>query len=1055
MDSSRWKVVNRIFHAALDLPASDRKPFVVAESNGDVDLQFEVERLLQADEAADSRYLESPLIDNSAPHRIRSSEPALRPGTLLDKRFSILRLVGEGGMGQVYEARDRELRVSVALKVIRPEIASHPEAVARFRQEVRLARRITHPNICRIYDLNRETLVCSDGSSAELLYLTMEFLNGETLADRIQRAGALSPEESLEIARQMAAGLDAAHDIGVIHRDIKPANIHLVVGKRGAQACTRVVITDFGLARLDPVQMEAELSSPTSLARPIGTLCYMAPEQLENGSVSAATDVYAFGLVLFEMITGARAFPPSSLLSGIAQRLNGRTPSAQAVVAEVSAAWEKVIQGCLHLDPAERFPAAADAVKVLEGGQSRLPAVRRAAEAARSYPRSKWGAIVAAICVALALLATGFRYYQWKAQSSVTAGALIYLAPVRNATGDHSLDNLTELIQAGLTQSAHITLLDRSRVGDILQQMTKAPETPITEPVAREIAMRGGAVRAIFPTVSREGRDFRLDIDIQQPDNTPSRYRNHWTNSFAWSAPQPASGQIPQDLLRAVRNSSDWIRHEVGESANDIARLDVPPEDATTSSWEALEEYIRAERLQGEEQTNRAVDALQNAVRLDPEFATAFARLGDLLVATGHYEQGYDSYRRALDLNQTSRLTRKEIDRIQGEFAYDSFDFEAAEAAYRDYSEYYQNDYIGWNFRGYPLVLMDRTDEAITVLQKAYSIDPSRSNAPFELGRAAIAARNFSEALHWASVLSSQGELGISNYLIGVVRFLKGDYPGALAAFEAIRQSRAVEDSSWRYLQLAEAQADLGKPEQADASLTAGMEVDRQNGFFANLSEKLIARSYLEARAGNYQLCLRDIRAALALDASPVRLLGASTSLGTAWLRAPGSARPSLLRELLEVANILPHTPEEISTIARLRLDGEVLLAKGDYQNALVQFRKASRMEAPAAGQEYLARALRLSAAHLTDARRQKMALAEAMQVYGLTALRPNLVWIQPIQPLPGIFRDQLVSYCDLASLLQVDNENARAARMAFSALGDKVAHNIRYSISHNASSHR
>lgn len=208
MDQDRWKNVNRIFHASLEVSLSERHEFVLSASNGDPELQSEVEFLLKADQEAGS-YLESPLLTAS----LFSNSAPLTPGDVLCARFRILRAIGEGGMGHVFEAYDSELTVHLALKTIRPEIASNPESLFRFRQEVRLARQITHPNVRRTFDIERETRVVDPVSNAkqEVVFLTMESLEGETLDSRIKRTGFLPLDKALHVARQIADALAAAH----------------------------------------------------------------------------------------------------------------------------------------------------------------------------------------------------------------------------------------------------------------------------------------------------------------------------------------------------------------------------------------------------------------------------------------------------------------------------------------------------------------------------------------------------------------------------------------------------------------------------------------------------------------------------------------------------------------------------------------------------------------------------------------------------------------------------------------------------------------------------
>jgi serine/threonine protein kinase len=203
-------------------------------------------------------------------------ESPLKPGDVLCERFKILRVVAEGGMGHVFEALDTELNVHVALKVIRPEIAAAPEALARFRQEVRLARSITHPNVCRTFDIDRETRILSpkNGTKIDIVFLTMELLQGETLASRIKRSGRLTLDEVLRLACQIADALGAAHALGIVHRDMKPANVMLVFPENAAAQEDRAVIMDFGLARLDPVLLAVDFgdsAGPESASGSMGT----------------------------------------------------------------------------------------------------------------------------------------------------------------------------------------------------------------------------------------------------------------------------------------------------------------------------------------------------------------------------------------------------------------------------------------------------------------------------------------------------------------------------------------------------------------------------------------------------------------------------------------------------------------------------------------------------------------------------------------------------------------------------------------------------------------
>jgi len=253
----------------------------------------------------------------TGPRSVRAGAAAslvtFRPGDVLAQRFKIMRFLAQGGMGEVYEAEDLELGGRVALKTIRPEIATEPRIIQRFKREIALSRKVTHPNVCRIFDLFHHRMEWGTGE-AELSFLAMELLQGETLASKLRAVGRMTSAEALPIVEQMAAGLDAAHRAGVVHRDFKSANVVLVPAEEDGHHIEgpgqRAVVTDFGLAR----SVDGGEGLSTGLGM-VGTSAYMAPEQVEGGEVTPAADIYALGVVLYEMVTGVRPFVGDSPLS--------------------------------------------------------------------------------------------------------------------------------------------------------------------------------------------------------------------------------------------------------------------------------------------------------------------------------------------------------------------------------------------------------------------------------------------------------------------------------------------------------------------------------------------------------------------------------------------------------------------------------------------------------------------------------------------------------------------------------------------------------------------
>jgi serine/threonine protein kinase len=271
----------------------------------------------------------------------------LRAGQLLAERFRIIGSLGAGAMGQVYEAEDLELGERIALKVASTDPMAPPGSEARFSREIRLARRITHPNVCRVFDL-----VDTNRGPLRLRFYTMELLDGATLESRCKQVIRFSPDEVAPLLRQMAEGLEAAHAADVVHRDLKPANIMLVPDGRGG---TRVVLTDFGLA----ASTRGDLQRITLSL--VGTPMYMAPEQVNPGQpITRATDLYALGVITFEMLTGQPPFVGDSWYETARMRLMSPPPSPRALVPDLDPRWETLVLRCMAQNPAERFASARE-----------------------------------------------------------------------------------------------------------------------------------------------------------------------------------------------------------------------------------------------------------------------------------------------------------------------------------------------------------------------------------------------------------------------------------------------------------------------------------------------------------------------------------------------------------------------------------------------------------------------------------------------------------------------------------------------------------------------
>lgn len=1041
-----------IFRAALGVASGERHSYVAAASHGDEALRAEIEHLLVADGEAETRL--NSHAGSAIPHF--ESSTLVQPGDILCGRFRIVRAIGRGGMGQVFEAWDAELAVRVAVKVIHPDAASDEETLSRFRQEVRLARKITHPAVCRTFDLEREARVDEGpGKRPEIFFLTMEYLEGETLAARIARAGPLPLDEALHIARQIADGLQAAGALGIVHRDMKPANIMLVAAEAGAPGWPRAVIMDFGLARGSALPTDETRSNLSQAGRLMGTLAYMAPEQLEGGPVSARTDIYALGLILFEMTTGMRAFRSGGFTGGIARRIAGAPSSPEDIVPGLPAHWRKAIDGCLRTNPSERFQSAAEVVSALEGVQAVASPTAPPTTAQQPVaPNRRWSrraAVFAAVLLAVtAIIYATLRPLRSQGESPVAPGASIYLAPVSNTTGEARLNDVTELLRAGLAQSAQVNLLDQGRAREILEEMTKAPDAEIDQATAREIAMRAGAARVVFATASGASGSYKLTIEVQQPDNTPARYRKHWTAAFAWHAAGASgapSGAIPAELLAAVRDASDWVRLQAGESRNDIARLDAPPADVTTSDWEALSDYALGNKLAVEGRREEAVDALQSAIRIDPQFALAYAALGDLQMILYRPSEGLESYRRALEGGAERRLSLRERARIKGMLAHDTGDFENCESVYRDYTIYYPNDYLGWFRRGRPLLLLNRANESIEVLDRAHRVDPDRPGALVQILRANLVLGNTAAAGQNLEEIRRRYSPDVVLYSQGTIEAVQGDDQSAAESFEKLAGMRDSSYSLSGLRMLADLRAEQGNYAEAEKLLSS--EIDNA----AERPGMLIDRAWVRCRQHETSLCISDLNQALHDDRSPQSLYAASAVLGNAIALSSGADRDALRDDLrsLDPAKV----SSQFGTIAELeqhRLHGEVLLADRRYAEAISEFRQVDTLDAPFNSREYLARALAEWAKAESSPGKADALRREAAERYATTALHRAVVWQFPQAYLPGFYADQLEAWLEVSAHLSPEDPQREAKLAELSRLrpGAAVA---RQSAAHRSTS--
>jgi tetratricopeptide (TPR) repeat protein/tRNA A-37 threonylcarbamoyl transferase component Bud32 len=616
-------------------------------------------------------------------------------------RFTILEVLGEGAMGVVYRARDAMLGRDVALKLIRPELAAEPRNRSRFLRECRAAAALNHPGVATIYEAG-ET---GDGQ----LYLASELVAGETLQDRLERDGAMSPEEVVAVGIQLADALEAAHSRGAIHRDIKPSNLMLT-------ADGRLKVLDFGLARL--VQADGTDSGDdrrtvdqTQEGAVVGTPAYMSPEQASGMTVDARTDVFSAGCVLYELATGVSPFRSATVPETLRRVLCEEPPSIVSSVDGVPDGLETVLRGALTKDRDGRIASAAELAAGLRALRDEPISVRPRFSARR---RALLGG-VAGLLVAVAAAAL---VWQWSRPGLAFASRdRLLVADVDNRTGEETFDLALHLaLEADLKQSPYASLFQRHQVEQTLNLMRRSPDSRVDEALGRDVCRFAGVRALILPRILRAGDAYELQAIVVDPQ----------TGRHVEQIRVSADGR-DELLLDAIDRLTRELRTRLGESLESIERADFPVAMATTASWEAMHYFALGSDEWGRGNSTEAVRLYRLALDLDPEFATCRGSLGLLLIQVGlDPARGREELSRALADGETLPRNEYLMLRAASRHFVDG-DLEGALGEYELINSIYPGNMAAYNNRGRILTALGRTDEAVAMYEKAAELD--RQNA--------------------------------------------------------------------------------------------------------------------------------------------------------------------------------------------------------------------------------------------------------------------------------------------------------------------------------------
>jgi len=867
MTPDRLAQINRAFNMILDQKPENRPGVMDGIRHEDPELCQEVEKLLE--QSSDSwNFGFEASTDTLSGIRVAHpvEAPQLRRGDVLGERFTIVQFLARGGMGEVYEAADSHLQNKhCALKTVRSEIAADPDVRQRFEREVLLAREITHLNVCPTFDLFRV-----EGPRGPLLFLTMKLLRGESLKARLERTGAMDPESALPIIRQMADALDAAHRAGVIHRDFKPGNVML----EGAGGETRVSITDFGLSR---AYESDHTLSPTG--RVSGTVGYIAPELLHGATAAPAADVYAFGVVVHEMLTGQRPMANSS---------SGRFERPSHFVSGLPRAWDRMVLGCLERDGGKRFQSAGEALSAVDPRGSSTRAVKLRTPVS---PLRRFGLAGAGVAAITGIAWVGFENFdsivhplpekrfvalmEWPAAANSQYGSI--LKNVMATTGN----------QLSRAEASSKDLLIISPTDITTQAPPKTPGDAVA-------ALGANLVLAAEAHSWRDG--VALSLKVMDAATQRILRETRLTASAVELGGLPERAAIAGAKLLGVSQG----RHDPVKDRDELAGVG----SAAYVLFTAGEDLLDQPNNTG---IDPAIEKYQKALDLAPEFALAYARLSNAYVRkftltqdgavltlarrnadlamkynpdsaqallsqalvdsnSGRAQQALDELGKALQIDPRNpqilfakARTLRDLDRRAEE-----------ETVYRSIVKDRPNYWPAYNELGLELYRHGDYQKAAEAFAEGSAVAPKVSMLYTNQGTMNLLLGKKTEAETAFLHSLEQGPNEIADQNLGAIAFAAGNYRKALDYYGKARDLRPSRDTTWRnmadcYRMLGDAQREKEDYAKADELLSAALRINPNPGAsWMNLA-------FYQAKLGEREEAGKSLREAASHGASDLQ----------------------------------------------------------------------------------------------------------------------------------------------------------------------------------------
>jgi len=815
--SSLHHRAKEVFLAALGRPAAERAAYVAETCPDDTALRHEVESLLAFHD------------DDATGEQGGVPEVRFAPGDVFAGRYRMLRQIGRGGMGEVWEAEDLVLQTPVALKLIN---SADSGARERILDEVRLARQITHPAVCRVFDI---------GEAEGGIFYSMELVRGEDLAALLRRVGRLPSEKVIDVARQLSQGLAAAHAQGVLHRDLKPANV--LIDDDG-----RVRISDFGIAIQ---RTEANLHLRT------GTPRYMAPEQRAQGTtLSEQTDIYALGLVLYELLTGSEAFGRSRAAESL--------PKPSTLAPNVDPQLERVVMQALSAEPGKRQGSASEIAASLPGG-----GIDQTTTVAFAAPRrsgwTPWWVAAAALAAVVGILAVASSYLVTPGARTLTEQDTIVLADFDNATDEPVFDGALKVALAvALEQSPFLRVFPDARARDTLRLMQRSPDERITRALAREIARREQVKALIAGSIASLGRNYVLTLEAVNAQTGDVMAR------------EQVEAASKEDVLTALGAQTSRLRQTLGESLASIQKFDVALPRATTASLDALHAYALALSEGVEVPRLEAIPQLQRAIELDPTFAMAHAFLSGVYANTGQSALAPAYSRRAFELRD--RVSERERFFIAWRYYRDAAqDWEKALELAQSWTATYPREAFAFNSLGVALLRLGQFGQSVTAFREAIRLDEKFVPAYGNLSAALLALDQY-DAARAILVQAAERKLDFAgarrlSYLLAVVQKDSATMARELESSIGVGETNAA--FGWQ----AHTSAFAGHEADAHEQFRRGIQMSLQGNFMEVAAQLTMEDAENHAMLGQCEDTRREVPDGLALSRDNSTLERASRAL--------------------------------------------------------------------------------------------------------------------------------------------------------------------------------